>query len=899
MNPFSKLFKNAPPPPPPTQEQRVASLQSAPADAVVQAALGGDDTSLRVGAVRLLPDGDALRSLAGFKDSSAGAIPSAVRHAAQERLAQLVDDGSIDFAALCSDREYAAETITVAALCKNPAYLDQLLARTTDPAELARLAVEGPSSRVRQSAAAAIDDPAQLHDLLPRLRGKDKSVYKLIKQKCDALVAGQRRIEETAREAEALCASLERHSVKAHDALYAATLQSLTARWQALALRPNPDVEQRGQQALERCREFIVAHERTLAEKAAVFAAEREAREARVRAREAEQQAAVERAEAEARAQAEAAAAVIVAREAEGHARTEHKEAAPNPFREIFGLIRLSRVALHSGNTRKAARFRQAVEDATQVAPALPLELTRSLQQLDEKLNELRQWKDYVAAPKRIELIEEMEALVGAPEEPAELAEHIRALQQEWRTINKGIASDISADVERFQAAHQAAFKPCQEYFAAQAAIRRENLEARKQVLERLRAFEASQQTEQPDYGLIGQVLREAPREWRSHSPVDPDANRPSEIEFHRTMDRLRRIVNDWYARNEADKKALIAQAQHLATVEDTTQAIDGVKRLQGLWKETGPVPREQSQTLWDEFRGLCDAVYRRREQAYAQYSAGLEAAKAQAVGLCEQVEQAAGEPAADRSAAHARVREWHAAFEGLGELPRVDARGLRDRFERAVSKYEAGLAQQDQRDAEAAGSNLLEAARHIRAYERAVNSDAASGEREALKVAAETFMAGVHRWPKGGLQALKQALARADSASAADDAARERALRLLCIRCEILSSTPTPPEDEEVRRDYQMRLLMERMGQASTVDEQEWDAMLLEWIGIGAVAPEAHENLQRRFMRCLAKRPAKSAPGTSFQGYGRGGDRSGRESAERKPRRDGRGRSDTVTRRY
>jgi len=82
-------------------------------------------------------------------------------------------------------------------------------------------------------------------------------------------------------------------------------------------------------------------------------------------------------------------------------------------------------------------------------------------------------------------------------------------------------------------------------------------------------------------------------------------------------------------------------------------------------------------------------------------------------------------------------------------------------------------------------------------------------------------------------------------------------------------------------------------------VDDEEWDAMLLEWIGIGAVAPEAHENLQRRFMRCLAKRPAKSAPGTSFQGYGRGGDRSGRESAERKPRRDGRGRSDAVTRRY
>ena len=53
------------------------------------------------------------------------------------------------------------------------------------------------------------------------------------------------------------------------------------------------------------------------------------------------------------------------------------------------------------------------------------------------------------------------------------------------------------------------------------------------------------------------------------------------------------------------------------------------------------------------------------------------------------------------------------------------------------------------------------------------------------------------------------------------------------------------------------MRLLMERMGQASHADDRDWDAMLLEWIGIGAVAPEVHEELERRFMRCLAKRPA------------------------------------------
>jgi hypothetical protein len=781
------------------------------------------------------------------------------------------------------------------------ARLVQLIADgSLDPAELARLAVEGPTTRVRQSAAAAIDDPAQLHDLLPRLRGKDKAVYKLIKQKCDALLAGQRQAEEEAREAAALCESIERHSTRPHDALYAATLASLTTRWRELPTTMDPQVRQRGQQALERCREVIAAHERDAARQAAELAAQqaaqREAREAREREQQARQQAAALQAEAAARARAEAAAA----REAAEQARAEQLAAETQAQREIGSLIRLCSAALQRGDTRKAARFRAGVEEALPATHALPPYLARALQQLDERLNELRQWKDYAVAPKRIELIEEMEALVGSQEEPAALAEHIRALQQEWRTINKGIASDASEEAERFQQAHRAAFKPCEAYFAAQAAVRRENLEARKHVLERLQAFEASLQAEQPDYPFIAQVLREAPLEWRSHFPVDRDAGRAAETEFHQSLDRLRGVLNAWHERNAAEKAALIARARHLSTLEDTTQAIDGVKQLQLSWKETGPVSRDQSQALWDEFRGLCDAVYQRREQAYVQYSAGLEAAKAQAVALCEQVEQAAGVPAAERLTAHANIREWHAAFEELGELPRSDARGLRDRFERAVSRFEAGLAQQDQRDAESAESNLFEAGRHVRAYERAVMRDAPDAERETLRAAAESFMAGVQRWPKGALQALKQAMARADTASAADGESRERALRTLCIRGEVLTSTPTPPGDEALRRDFEMRLLMEGLGQASHADDRDWDAMRLEWIAIGAVAPEVHEELERRFLRCLARRQPNSAQASPYQNHtGRDREpRRERDSGDRKAPRDGRGRPDTGGRR-
>ncbi len=740
----------------------------------------------------------------------------------------------------------------------DPAEHEQLLraiaSGSVDSAELLRWAVDGPTTRVRQAAAAAIDDPALWHDLLPRLRGKDKAAYKLIKQRTDARLAALRKVGQTAQESAALCVAIEKQATRPHDAGYADTLASLRSRWQSLPEILDAEIRLRGQQALERCHETLAAHAREVAR----LATEREADEARARTRDEALQALQLFAAAQAASDASAEAAAAETRAAETQARVDQQAAETQAQGEIASLIRLSGAALQRGDTRKAARFRQSIEATLQSTPPLPPHLARSLEQLDARLNELRQWKDYVAAPKRIEVIEEMEALVGADQEPEALAAYIRALRQEWRTINKGLAIDAPAEAERFEQACQAAFKPCQAHFAAQAAVRRENLEARKQVLERVLAVEAGLDAEQPDHPLISLVLREAPQEWRSHAPVDRDAGRPVETEFHRALDRLRARVNDWHARNAADKQSLIARARQLATAEDSAQAIDEVKHLQAQWKATGPVPHPQSQSLWDEFRALCTAVYERRQQAFAQQSASLESAKSQVATLCGQIEHSSQEAAADRQSGAARLREWQDAFDAIGELPRAEALGLRDRFQRAMSRYEAFLAGQDQRDAEAAESNVHVAARQVRACQRAAMQGANGEELEALRNAADAFITGVPRWPsKAALQAVRQALARTNSTelTTADDAAREQALRRLCIRAEILTSTASPPEDAALRRDYEMQWLRQGLGQARQVDDRDWEAMRLEWLGIGAVAPELHDELERRFLRRLAQR--------------------------------------------
>lgn len=757
--------------------------------------------------------------------------------------------------------------------------------------ERVRLAACGPTTRIRQAAAATITDPALWPELLQRLRGRDKAAYKLIRQRSDALLDAQRRAERAASEAASLCASLERHASRPVDSAYATMLAVLESRWRALPANgdagtddtdlraeantgpvvaadadssagadADAELRHRGERALERCREALAAQRRELER----LAAERAAAEELARARETERRAQLETADRQAAEAARVRAAEDAARDAEAaaeaQAAAERRKAESQTQVEIASLIRLGGAALQRGDSRKAARFRQSIEEHLATAPALPPPLARSLEQLDARLNELRQWKDYVAAPKRLELIEEMEALVGVDEPPEPLAEHIRALRQEWRTLNKGLVTLPEADAERFEQAYQTAFKPCQAHFAAQAAQRRAHLEARQRVLERLLAFEAGLDAEAPDYPLIGRVLREAPQEWRSHSPVDRDAARPLEVEFHRGLDRLRARLDAWQARNAADKQALVTKARQLAQVPDIARAIDEAKRLQAEWKATGPAPHAQSQALWEEFRALCNDVFERRQQAVAAQSAALGQARAQVEALCAQIEQASGEAPADRSAGEARLLEWREAFDAVGELPRAEARGLQQRFQRAMARFEARLADLERRDAETAESRLLAAIRQLRAYQRSVLKSAAADERDARRSAAEDSICGLQRSPgKGVLQALRQGLARADApdfaAANADDAGRERELRRLCVRAEIFGGGATPAADAALRREQELQLLRQGLGQALRLDDRDRDAMRLEWLDVVAVAPALHDELEQRFLRSLGRR--------------------------------------------
>jgi hypothetical protein len=843
MRPLTRL-RRAAEAAPPTLEAQLAALDSGSPE-LIAAALDNDDETLRAAAVRKLPDGETLRRMAGLRDAPPG-VPVALERLAQERMAELIDAGTVDMDGLRTAAMNLDALLSVAGLCTDPARLPAMLAAIDDPQRLARLVLEGSTSRLRQLAAQRIEDPGELGQLLKQVRGKDKSVYKIIKQKCDALRAEEQRLAQQESDVNALCAALERHSHRYYDALYVPSFEQFEARWRTLESLAAPPIRDRTRQSIDRCRQVIDGHLRQLALKAAQASQESALRAAR--------QEADAQAEAEARRRVEEAALAATeaakVREAEEQERAAKRAAEALALRQIGGLIGKADGALRDGNTGRAAGLRRALEEKLPALPVVPASLARQVQQLDAQLTTLKEWKDYAVAPKRAGLIEAMEALIGSTETPTVLAEQIKRLQEEWKTISKGIVSDSAADWQRFHQASQTAYQPCRDYFEAQSRLRHENLEQRRSVLARLRAFESAHSGEHPDWRAVAAVLREAPREFRRHSPVERTAGSALQQEFDTALERLQGRLDAWHELNAAAKKSLIERAQRLLEQADSREATDAVKRLQLQWKDVGAARRDQEQRLWSEFREHCDAVFQRRQQAHAEHAAGLEANKGRALALCEEAERAAGLSGPAVLAAAAQIPLWRAAFESVGEIPRIDERALRDRFERALKHCQSMIAQHRAQEHEQAFTDILEAARRIQAYGWAVAQQVAAAECEALKQSAETFIAGIGQLPKAAAPALKEAWEQAHAASGRDTVAHEIALRTLCVRSEILTDRPTPPEDQALRRNHQVQRLM-RMGQHSEATPDTLDGLVWEWVCVGPVAPATHESLLARFRSC------------------------------------------------
>lgn len=140
---------------------------------------------------------------------------------------------------------------------RNQAFGERILAGIADQTTLASLATRLPLAVLRQSAAQRVEEPALLDELLKSARGKDKSVYRIVKDKLDLIHQEQQAEVSAGQKISDLCTALEAHARLPMDPLYVAKFEHLQKQWQRSASQATADQQQRYQRACAQCRAQI------------------------------------------------------------------------------------------------------------------------------------------------------------------------------------------------------------------------------------------------------------------------------------------------------------------------------------------------------------------------------------------------------------------------------------------------------------------------------------------------------------------------------------------------------------------------------------------------------------------------------------------------------------------
>ncbi len=328
-----------------------------------------------------------------------------------------------------------------------------------------------------------------------------------------------------------------------------------------------------------------------------------------------------------------------------------------------------------------------------------------------KKLDELADWQDFAAKPKLEALVKTMQELPAQSLKPRELADEVKALQQQWKEFGGcRVANQMWPD---FKEAGDTAYAPCKEYFDGLKKQREARIKNRKAVCQRLEDFVAENMpaggravaepsvdeanadsaevsdevTAEPvgDWKAMQRMLSDAQREWRNNRINGRKQDKQLEERFNKASEQVEQLIAPHFAAGETERQEIIEKTRKLAGNEINQHVINQAKSLQAAWKVCGPASRKNDRKLWTEFNELCGQIFNKhREEQRAQYKAGM--AHVDRGREIVKTIRSLGKKSTEQE--DKQFQELQDEFQGLAEFPEKIRKGLLRDFRNACDGY-------------------------------------------------------------------------------------------------------------------------------------------------------------------------------------------------------------------
>lgn len=813
---------------------------------VRKAAVDGiEDESVLAGLVRDDPDeGVRSRALARISDGDVleemvqTLTPPLLEQAKKQLLGLLMPDPR-QIASLADEEQL----VRIAGLTDEPDLLNACLRGLRKPETLVNLAASHPLAKVRIAAAREVKEERHLKDLLTQSRHRDKSVYRLCKERLDSLHEAERAESGRIQQIEQLLHDAGKLACAVDSPEYKARFQVLEHRWAPLREHATTGQQRQIDADLEICAGRIEKIEQ-------------------LRREETEQQ-----------------------------ARAETARLAFKEILEELESINPADLELSSGEGVSA--FITALDGIEDRWLAAMHDARPSSRQTNECKSRLSAWREIAQISRRISdskpAIDQLHEEAGGLAKSDYMAHH-NLLRKVEKHLNKLSWPESHSDCTP---------APVRNLGELKEQLQLQLSELKKQEKQKLQQLDSAftDLKKELDDSHFNNADRVHNRIKNLLRQLGPDHQDRFHEELRPLTARLHEI-HDWQGfAIEPKKNELCDRMSALIGSDEPPDALAvKIRALQDEWKSLGHISPRRDQALWKKFHAAAEEAYKPCKEAFKQQARIKKENLKQRMALVEQLidydnrmnwpgspESDPGEAGPDWRMVQKTLDTARSAF---NRIKPVDGRGerksrkafkavcdriyghVRDEYERNISRKEAlvseaqalqqiedlreaiNRAKDIQRDWKTVGLTPRQVDRKLwkelrkacdlvfarlddqRKAEQAAKNERAEKARQKAKQESD-------RWPRlldrmsacasrgsdeekaaalwdqeGGIpKGIDKGALEAWWESGPDQAAPEAELRQACIAMEILLDVESPPEDREARMEYQMQRLLEGMG--------------------------------------------------------------------------------------
>jgi len=230
-----------------------------------------------------------------------------------------------------------------------------------------------------------------------------------------------------------------------------------------------------------------------------------------------------------------------------------------------------------------------------------------------DQLNELRDWKIFAATEKKKGLIDQMQHLIESKMHAADRSRHIGTLHKEWKAL--GRSSQNEALWREFKKLSDKAYEPCKEYFNQRKQLMVSNLKKRREICEKLEQELKNVNEDSINISSLNTLLRDSEIEWKQFAPIEQSKIKSLQKRYYGLVNQFRKFRKNAVRSNSRQKQDYVEQAQSLAASDDNKNAMSEAKRLQQEWEKLGPTSYRDDKKFWEDFRAACDKIFSQRSQ--------------------------------------------------------------------------------------------------------------------------------------------------------------------------------------------------------------------------------------------------------------------------------------------